>query len=68
MNFLTNLYKGGHDVEAIAAFNKAITKAPFNNEKKGKDFSMAVANRSAALMRLGYHQAALEVNTNMMCK
>ena len=49
-------------MEAIVAFNKAISKAPFNSEKKGKDFSLAVANRSAALMRLGYHEAALEVN------
>ena len=46
-------------------FNKAISKAPFNSEKKGKDFSLAVANRSAALMRLGYHQAALEVNKHL---
>ena len=63
--FLRKCFKGGRDVEAIVAFNKAISKAPFNSEKKGKDFSLAVANRSAALMRLGYHQAALEVNKHL---
>lgn len=35
-------------------------KAPFNSSLKGKDFSLAVANRSAALLRLGYHPAALK--------
>ena len=60
--FLRHLFKGGRDEEAIVAFNKAIFKATFNSEKKGTDFSLAVANRSAALMRLGFHQAALEVN------
>ena len=64
-NFLRYWFKGGRDLEAIGVFNKAISKAPFNSEKKGKDFSLAVANRSAALMRLGYHQAALEVNKHL---
>ena len=54
------MFQAGRDIEAITAFNKAILKAPFNDEKKGKDFSLAVANRSAVLLRLGYHQAALE--------
>ena len=35
-------------------------KAPFKTSSHGRDFSLAVANRSAALMRLGYHKAALE--------
>ena len=34
-------------------------KAPLNNNHKGKDFSLAVANRSAALMRLGHLKLAL---------
>ena len=41
-------------------FNKAIMKAPSNEENKGKDLSLAIANRSAALMRLGHLQLALE--------
>ena len=41
-------------------FNKAIMKGPLNEEHKGKDFSLAVANRSAALMRMGHLEAALE--------
>ena len=41
-------------------FNKAIMKAPTNEEKKGKDLSLAIANRSAALMRLGHLKLALE--------
>ena len=64
-SFIQNLkrtfLKGGRDSEAITAFNKAILKAPFNKDKKGKDFSLAVANRSAVLLRLGFHKAALEV-------
>ena len=41
-------------------FNKAITKAPTNESGKGKDLSLAVANRSAALYKLGYLQPALD--------
>ena len=41
-------------------FNKAVMKGPLNEEGKGKDFSLALANRSAALMRLGHLEAALE--------
>ena len=47
-------------MEAIDSFNKAILLAPTNKEGKGRDLSLAVANRSAALMRLGYHEAALK--------
>ena len=35
-------------------------KAPITEEKKGKDLSLAIANRSAALMRLGHLKLALE--------
>ena len=55
-----NQFKVGKDVEAIEMFNKAILKAPSNEENKGKDLSLAIANRSAALMRLGHLQLALE--------
>ena len=41
-------------------FNRAIMKAPTYEEKKGRDLSLAIANRSAALMRLGYLKLALE--------
>ena len=41
-------------------FNKAIMKAPVNEEKRGRDLSLAIANRSAALMRLGHFRLALE--------
>ena len=41
-------------------FNKAIMKGPLNSERKGRDFSLGLANRSAALMRLGHLEAALE--------
>ena len=41
-------------------FNKAVVKAPANEEGKGKDLSLAIANRSAALYKLGYMQAALD--------
>ena len=41
-------------------FNKAIMKAPSNEENKGRDLSLAIANRSAALMRLGHLKLALE--------
>ena len=52
--------KVGKDIEAIEMFNKAIMKGPLNEEKKGRDMSLAVANRSAALLRLGYLKAAME--------
>ena len=35
-------------------------RAPTNSEGRGRDLSLAVANRSAALMKLGYHEAALQ--------
>ena len=41
-------------------FNKAITKAPVNDSGIGKDLSLAVANRSAALFKLGFLKLALE--------
>ena len=52
--------KVGKDHEAIDMFNKAIMKGPLNSEKRGRDFSLGLANRSAALMRLGHLEAALE--------
>ena len=52
--------KVGRDQEAIDMFNKAIMKGPLNSEKRGRDFSLGLANRSAALMRLGHLEAALE--------
>ena len=55
-----NLFKVGRDLEAIEMFNRAIMKAPVNDEKKGRDMSLGLANRSAALMRLGHSRLALE--------
>jgi len=54
------LFKVGKDKEAINMFNKAITKAPVNDSGIGKDLSLAVANRSAALFKLGFLKLALE--------
>ena len=50
----------GKDKEAIGMFNKAIMKAPVNNKGTGKDLSLAIANRSAALFRLRNFHLALE--------
>ena len=55
-----NFFKVGKDEEAIEKFNKAVMKGPVNENKKGRDFSLALANRSAALMRIGLLEAALE--------
>ena len=41
-------------------FNKAIVKAPVNEAGKGKDLSLAIANRSAALFKSGYYEFALK--------
>ena len=41
-------------------FNKAIMKAPVNDSGVGKDLSLAIANRSAALLKLGFFKLALE--------
>ena len=41
-------------------FNKAIVAAPQNGEGKGRDLSLAVANRSACLLRLGYRDLCLQ--------
>ena len=46
-------------MEAIKFFNKAILKAPQNREGKGRDYSQALANRSASLLRLGYFTLCL---------
>jgi len=53
-------FSAGRDREAIAYFNKALVKAPLNSEGCGKDFSLAAANRSAALVRLGRRGLALQ--------
>jgi len=54
------LFKVGKDMEAIKMFNKAIVKAPVNEVGKGKDLSLAIANRSAALYKSGYYKFALK--------
>ena len=41
-------------------FNKAIMKGPLNEDKRGRDMSLAVANRSASLLRLGYRDLCLQ--------
>ena len=41
-------------------FNKAITKAPVKDSGVGRDLSLAIANRSAALLKLGFFKLALE--------
>ena len=51
--------KVGNDEEAIQLFNKAIIKAPVSEAGIGKDLSLAVANRSAALFRLKFFNLAL---------
>jgi len=53
-------FKIGKDREAIKMFNKAITRAPVNDAGKGRDLSLAIANRSAALYKLGFFSLALE--------
>eukprot|EP00092_Neocalanus_flemingeri_P008426 GFUD01009082.1.p1 GENE.GFUD01009082.1~~GFUD01009082.1.p1 ORF type:complete len:676 (+),score=159.68 GFUD01009082.1:46-2073(+) len=53
------LFKVGKDKEAIKMFNKAVTKAPVNDSGVGKDLSLAIANRSAALFKLGFFKMAL---------
>ena len=40
-----SIYKVGKDLEAIDMFNKAMMKGPLNSEKKGRDFSLGLANR-----------------------
>jgi len=52
-------FKVGNDEEAIQLFNKAIIKAPVSEAGIGKDLSLAVANRSAALFRLKLFNLAL---------
>ena len=41
-------------------FNKAIVAAPQSPEGKGRDYSLALANRSASLLRLGYRDLCLQ--------
>ena len=53
-------YLAGRDVEAIRLFNKAIVAAPQDAGGKGRDLSLAVANRSASLLRLGYRDLCLQ--------
>ena len=56
----TFVYEAGNDKEAIKMFNKAITKAPVKDSGVGRDLSLAIANRSAALFKLGFFKLALE--------
>ena len=60
LDYLETCQQTGKDVAAIKMFNKAIIKAPVNEDGKGKDASLAIANRSAALNKLGLYKNALE--------
>ena len=46
-----SIYKVGKDLEAIDMFNKAMMKGPLNSEKKGRDFSLGLANRGGIILQ-----------------
>ena len=52
-------FTAGRDREAVTRFNAAVSAAPQQNGR-GRDLSLALANRSAALHRLGFCRLALE--------
>jgi len=58
-DFGNNHFKAGRDKDAVRLFGAAARAAPVK-EGKGRDLSLALANRSAALVRLQQPEAALQ--------
>lgn len=52
-------FQAGRDREAVARFSKAAAAAP-QHQGRGRDLSLALANRSAALLKLGFPKLCLE--------
>jgi len=52
-------FQAGRDMDAVSRFNQAVAAAP-QQEGRGRDLSLAFANRSAALLKLGHPNLALE--------
>jgi len=52
-------FKAGRDLEAVRMFGEAARVAPVSEKGQGRDLSLAIANRSAALVRLGRSRLAL---------
>jgi len=52
-------FQAGRDREAVSRFNKAVAAAP-QKQGQGRDLSLAFANRSAALLKLGFPKLCLE--------
>merc|ERR1719158_549374 len=52
-------FKAGRDLEAARMFGEAARVAPVSEKGEGRDLSLAIANRSAALVRLGRSRLAL---------
>jgi len=52
-------FQAGRDMDAVRRFNQAVAAAP-QQEGRGRDLSLAFANRSAALLKLGHPHLALE--------
>ena len=52
-------FQAGRDREAVARFSKAVAAAP-QHQGRGRDLSLALANRSAALLKLGFPKLCLE--------
>jgi len=52
-------FQAGKDREAVTRFCNAVIAAPQTNGR-GRDLSLALANRSAALLRLGYPELSLD--------
>jgi len=52
-------FQAGRDEEALKQFNRAVVAAPVNAKQEGRDLSIALANRSAVLFRLGYSSLAI---------
>lgn len=52
-------FKAGRDLEAARMFGEAARMAPVTEKGEGRDLSLALANRSAALVRLGRPRLAL---------
>ena len=52
-------FQAGRDKEAVARFSKAVAAAP-QHQGRGRDLSLAFANRSAALLKLGFPKLCLE--------
>lgn len=63
-----SLYQMGKFRSSIEKFSAAAIKAPFQYKNQSMTFSLAIANRSLALLKIGHHEEAInDIDLAIQC-